>query len=176
MDSTFWTGIDESIRQPINEIIPKEKFENSLRESTGNLTTIEEKYSLLSTLVDQELNGRSVKGADESPRVKLLAHLQTMLQTTKSELQQEAIAWQLVLCQRSPSKPVYSALYNLAFVLEQQKKFMEAECLHRAMVPLLQLRIGNESPQAIGSFRRLASCVAHQGRKTEAVEILNAAR
>jgi hypothetical protein len=176
MNSAFWTGVDESIRQPINEVIAKEKLEDSLRESNGNLITIDEKYSLLRTLVDQELDGRSVKGVDESPRIKLLAHLQTMLQTTKSDLQQEATAWQLVLCQRSPSKPVYSALYNLAFVLEQQKKYLEAECLHRAMVPLLQLRIGDDSPQAIGSFRRLASCVAHQGRTTEAVEILNTAR
>lgn len=174
--SRFWDGIDESIHQAFIEVIPEMTLENSLRDGINNPTTVGERHAHLRSLIEQELENLGAKESLPSHEATLLLHLLGMLQMQDNEHDQAATTWHRLLHNNHPSRPNLSALYNLATVLEQQKQYREAESLLRALIPLLQVKIAEDSPQAIGSVMRLTSCVSKQGRKAEAREILDVAR
>ncbi|TKA77842.1 hypothetical protein B0A49_01450 [Cryomyces minteri] len=60
---------------------------------------------------------------------------------------------------------------NLGLVLNQQKKYAEAEAILRPLLPRLQGRMGKDSPQALGCLRHLMEAVGGQGRYKEAEEM-----
>lgn len=60
---------------------------------------------------------------------------------------------------------------NLAAVLKQQGQDAEVEGSLKRLLPLLQTRLGRDSPQASGCMRKLLVSLAGQGRIEEAREM-----
>ena len=56
-------------------------------------------------------------------------------------------------------------------MLNKQGKYAEAEEVLRGLLPLLQNRMGMDSPQSLGCMRHLMEAVGGQGRWEEAREM-----
>lgn len=76
----------------------------------------------------------------------------------------------------SLDRPDLGALSSLPWALYRQGKLEEAEALLRATGPLMQSKIGRDSPQALGCWRLLVSVVNGLGRKEEAKGLLEETR
>lgn len=174
--STFWDGIHENVHQAFLDALPDQVLDQSLQEAKIVPTSTEAKYVHLKALAEEHLAAKSGKVSQDSKEIIRLTHLVGMLQGEVSDFQGAAATWQQLLMNQHPSRPNLAALYNLSGTLEQQGRYMEAEWMLRAVVPLLQLKIAENSPQAIGGVRNLARCISKQGRKAEAKEVVKVAR
>lgn len=171
----FWDGIHESIHSAFIDAFSEEVLNQSLTKREMSSASPNEKYSRLKALTEQELTTLGDGVAQDSHRVQMLTHLKGMLQGEESDYQGATATWHQLVINQHPSRPNLAALFNLAGVLEQQHRYMESEWILRTLVPLLQLKIADDSPQAIGGVRNLARCVSKQGRKAEAKDIVEVA-
>ena len=168
MIESFWDGFN--MRSAFNNVIPEgeQKLQECLATNDSEVKTIEEKSALIKKVAEKELEAR--KGSTEKDATRKLVHLIAMVDP------EQVAAWQRLLQNNDVSRPNLAALYNLAGAYLDERRYLECEGQIRAMIPLLQKEISTDSPQVLGGIRMLAACVAKQGRKEEASEVLDVAR
>ena len=176
LTASFWEDIRDNTRQASADAIPEQMLEERLKASNVEIMTLQQKHALLKALAEREVEARKsdMNGNPDVTRRQL--HLIGMLQSEEGDEVGSAATWHRLLYYNHPSHPNLSALYNLACSFEEQEKYVEAEALMRALVPLLQWKIGEHSPQAFGCMKLLAKCIFKQGRKSEASEALHVTR
>jgi hypothetical protein len=179
--STFWESIPTSLRHAIELTVPTQTLQDKLPLSIQP-TTLTTRYTQLETLLkdlaSQEhqpippSNNQYIHHQPpESPHISALFPL-AMLQTEIHHYTAAESTWLTLLSANHPSQPNLAAMSNLNDVLNLQHKYAEAEGLALELLPLLQSRLGEGSPQSLGCMRKLMESLVGQERGDEAREVL----
>ena len=170
LTASFWDGVGDNMRRAFNDAIPEpeQTLQNTLAGGDSGPETIEEKHAVIREIAEKELQARD--GSIEKDAARKLTHLIAMVDP------ESVAAWHRLLQNNDVSRPNLAALFNLAWAFFEEGRYLECEALIRTLVPLLQKEISTADPRVLGGIRMLAGCVAQQGRKEEASDILDVAR
>ena len=136
--------------------------------ANGTPKSVPEKLKLLVSLANSRL-------AEEGNPVEVRTRMLHTLGLLQSELGDHPACekiWRELAPGRVPTQPDLAAISNLAMCLNAQEKYPEAEPLLRTLTPLIQLKIGENSPQALSCYRMLAENLKGQGRSKDAQSLL----
>lgn len=181
--ASFWHGMPSDLQPFFEEVMPSASRNATLPEK-GDTKSVESRLGQLAILVEAEIAQRS-KSTDTDPvpetgpsSCKAALHLLGCIYHEQNKLADAERVWRKLLEGNDPSTPNLAALSNwagtrwqLADVRKDKQMLAEAEVYLRMLVPLLQLQIGKESPQALGALRMLIPCVLRLGRREEALTL-----
>jgi hypothetical protein len=96
-----------------------------------------------------------------------------MLQTEIHHYTAAESTWRTLLSTTASSRPDIAAASNLIGVLNLQHKYSEAETLAVELLPLLHIKVGENSSQALGCMRKLVLSSVGHDKGDEAREVLS---
>jgi predicted Zn-dependent protease len=166
--SSFWDSIPTSLRQSVELAIPPQTLRTRLPPSSPNLAS---RYTQLEYLL------KDVAAQDHLPsqtEVTSPAHISALfpLAMLYIETKDYAAAESTYRTLLSTSPSDLAAMSNLIEVLNLQHKYPEAQSLSMDLLPLLQSKLGEISPQSLGCMRELMLSLIGQNKRGEAREIL----
>jgi predicted Zn-dependent protease len=166
--SSFWDSIPTALRQSVELAIPAQILRTRLPASSPNLAT---EYTQLESLLKDVAAQDHLPSQSQSPsfqRTSALFPLAMLYTETRDYAAAESTY--RTLLSTSPSD--LAAMSNLIEVLNLQHKYVEAQTLSMDLLPLLQRKLGENSPQSLGCMRKLALSLIGQNKGGEAREIL----
>ena len=168
----FWKSIPLQLRQQITSTLPDDEIKQL--DDSSNEKTPTEKYKSLELLA---LNAVSTKentlGPNHAETIATM-HTLAMLQGRLGENVHAEITWRKILAIEENDNGKGSSLAvrsNLGVDLIEQGKYQDAEENARQLMPILEEKIGKNSPQVLGVLRQLIVAVAGQGRHEEAKDL-----
>jgi hypothetical protein len=178
--SIFWESVPTSLRNAIEHAVPASILQDRLSLSTQP-DTLASKYTLLESLlkdiIKQEYQTTHLSNNQFNHHQSKTLHISAlfplaMLQTESHHYTAAESTWRTLLSTTLPSQPDLAAMSNLIDVLNLQHRYSEADTLAVELLPVIQNKLGENSPQSLGCMRKLMLSLVEQGKGVEAREVL----
>ena len=167
--SSFWDSIPTALRQSVELAIPPQIL--LIRLPISSHPNLASKYTQIGYLF------KDLAAQDHLPsliRVISPAHISVLFPLailyTETENYAAAESTYRTLLSTTPSD--LAAMSNLIEVLNLQHRCPEAETLSIKLLPVLQSKLGENSPQSLGCVRKLMFSLIGQNKRGEAREVL----
>lgn len=169
--SSFWDSIPTALRQSVELAIPPQTLRADIFSlSYPNLaTTYTQLECLLKDLAAQEHLPNQPQSQTSSPQRTSALFPLAMLYTETKDYAAAEMTYRTLL---STTPSDLAAMSNLIEVLNLQHKYPEAQSLSMDLLPLLQSKLGETSPQSLGCMRKLMLSLIGQDKGSEAREAL----
>ncbi|KAI9810839.1 MAG: hypothetical protein M1827_006046 [Pycnora praestabilis] len=172
-NDAFWNSMPPQLRMSITASIPADEITQMTRQY-GDTETPKAKYQAIEELLSRTIATKKDTLGPEHADTLNTMHALAMVQTELDEDDRAEKTYRKMLeAYEKTGGPnrAFAVMNNLAFVLNRQGKYAEAEQILRKLLPPLQERGGRDTPQALGCMRKLMEAVGGQGRYEEAKEI-----